>query len=104
MQFENMDDLIAAIEAWGEDKGILPNPDSYAQYAKTREECDELYWGVIRKDADEVRDAVGDVVVTLIMQCGAWDFTFQEAVESAYNVIKQRKGRMVNGQFIKEGE
>jgi hypothetical protein len=76
--------LIADIEQWGLDKGILPNPNKIAQYFKTCEEVAEL------------NDA------TLIMQTHAWDVTLEECVQQAYDVISKRSGKMVNGQFVKD--
>lgn len=97
--FEQLEDLTFD---WGLDKGILPFPDPLAQLAKTREEVDELEAAIRTEDAFEALDAVGDILVTLIMQSGYWNFTLTEALEQAYNTISQRTGKMVNGQFVKD--
>ena len=66
------------------------------------EEVGELQDGIIKGDREEVKDAIGDVVVTLIMQTKAWDLTLIECVQQAYDVISKRKGEMIDGLFVKE--
>ena len=94
--------LVNQIREWGYSKGILPNPDPVAQFFKTQEEVDELYAGIRKNNREEVKDAIGDITVTLIMQCGAWDLDFTECVEQAYTTIAKRKGKMVNGVFVRD--
>lgn len=98
----NLHDLEESIIDWGYDKGILPDPDPVAQFEKTAEETIELAHAIDAKDIDEIRDAIGDIVVTLIMQCGAWELTLEECLEAAYNEIKGRTGQMVDGVFVKD--
>jgi len=87
---------------WGIAKGILPKPDPFAQYLKTCEEVEELGDAIADTDTKEIKDAIGDIMVTLIMQCEAWGFTLEECLQAAYDEIKDRKGVMENGQFVKE--
>ena len=47
-------------------------------------------------------DAIGDIMVTLIIQAKLQDLSLEECLESAYNVIAERKGKMINGQFVKD--
>jgi len=94
--------LIADIEQWGLDKGILPNPAKTAQYLKTLEEVKELCDAIVSDNREEVIDAIGDIVVTLIMQTHAWDVTLEQCVQQAYDTISKRTGKMVNGQFVKD--
>jgi len=101
---KDLNTLTTFIEAWGEDKGILPNPDATAQFFKTQEEVDELYAAIRKGDREEAKDAIGDIFVTLVMQCGAWNLTMGECVEHAYEIISKRTGKMVAGQFVKDGD
>lgn len=87
---------------WGRHKGILPTPIPAAQYAKTKEEVQELGDAITEQNIDEIKDAIGDVYVTLVMQTQAWGLTMDECVESAYNTIAARTGRMVDGMFVKD--
>lgn len=98
----SLDVAVQKINEWGEVKGILPNPDPFAQFFKTQEEVDELYAAIHKGSREEVKDAIGDIFVTLCMQCPAWNLTMAECVEHAYNIISKRTGKMVNGQFVKD--
>jgi NTP pyrophosphatase (non-canonical NTP hydrolase) len=100
----NLDQLTKLIEEWGEGKGILPNPNPIAQFKKTQEEVNELLEGIKKEDLDEIKDAIGDIFVTLVMQTNAWNISMNECVQGAYDVIKQRTGKMVNGQFVKDAD
>lgn len=97
-----MNYLTQKINEWGHDKGILPNPDAEAQFKKTAEEVAELQVAIEQQDKAEVVDAIGDIYVTLVMQCNAWDVTMDECVQQAYTTIAQRTGKMVDGQFVKD--
>lgn len=99
---KTIDELTRDIEQWGKDKGILPHPDALAQWNKTYEEAQELRDAIITDDREEAIDAIGDIFVTLVMQTGAWDVSMRECIESAYNVISKRTGKMQNGQFVKD--
>lgn len=90
------------IVGWGHDKGILPNPDPVAQFGKTIEEVQELAIGIDAKDEEAVKDAIGDIIVTLIMQAEAWDTSIQECMQMAYDTISKRTGKMVDGVFVKD--
>jgi len=92
------------ILGWGITKGILPYPDALAQLAKTKEEVEELEQAINDKNVDEVKDAIGDIFVTLVMQTEAWELTMEDCVQAAYNQIKHRTGKMVNGQFVKDSK
>lgn len=94
--------LVDNIKQWGKDKGILPYPNKLKQYSKTQEESNELLVAIAEEDREQAKDAIGDIVVTLIMQCEAWDLELEECVEHAYGVISKRKGKMVNGIFVKD--
>lgn len=100
----SLDKLELDIVAWGHEKGILPNPNPLAQFVKTCEEVTELGEAIKANDIPEVKDAIGDIFVTLVMQCEAWDMTMNECVQSAYDVISKRTGKMVNGVFVKDAD
>jgi NTP pyrophosphatase (non-canonical NTP hydrolase) len=87
---------------WGMAKEILPDPDPFAQFLKTCEEVEELGSAISDHDTKEIKDAIGDIMVTLVMQSQAWGYTLEECFEAAYDEIKNRQGRMENGQFVKE--
>lgn len=90
------------VEQWAKDKGILDKATPIAQALKTLEETTELLTAINNNDRAEIIDAIGDIMVTLIIQCKMQDLTLEECLQSAYDVISKRKGKMINGQFVKE--
>lgn len=88
---------------WGEARGIVQNSTPYAQAVKTREELQELFTAIAKGDRAEMKDAYGDILVTLVMGCACADLDLVECFESAYQEIKDRKGYLnKDGIFVKE--
>jgi NTP pyrophosphatase (non-canonical NTP hydrolase) len=95
-------ELEALVIAWAAQKGILENGTPRAQAMKTWEETDELITAIEKDDRAEVIDALGDILVTIIIQAEMQGLKLTECLESAYNVISKRTGKMVGGQFVKD--
>ena len=95
-------ELEVAVVDWAEQKGIFKNGDPYAQAMKTVEEVSEHCNAITINDKAEIKDALGDIMVTLLIQAQMQDMNLEECLESAYNVIKNRTGKMVDGQFVKD--
>jgi NTP pyrophosphatase (non-canonical NTP hydrolase) len=166
-----MEELFDKIRVWGAERNLTQNktPEQrFAQYTKTVEEVAELGVAVAKKDSGLFIDAIGDVVVTLVLQAGLWErnlenivhierfydgeafhqyryallvenvallgkfinlddlanvesrlsrtynilndiaigwgVDLEECTQTAYNEIVNRKGRTVNGVFVKEND
>jgi NTP pyrophosphatase (non-canonical NTP hydrolase) len=97
-----MKELINNVEEWAADKGILEHATTLRQAEKTLEECQELICAILNEDREEIADGIGDVLVTLIIQCKMQGMDLEECLQGAYNVISKRTGKMMNGQFIKD--
>jgi len=95
-------ELEALVEAWAEEKRILAKATPIAQSIKTLEEVTELCVAVNKNDRDEIIDAIGDILVTLIIQAKMQNVTVEQCLNSAYDVISKRTGRMIDGQFVKD--
>lgn len=88
---------------WGEARGIVQNATAMSQAIKTLEETTELLDALNKKNLDEAKDAIGDIVVTLIMVCAVLDIDLVQCLKGAYGEIKDRKGHLTKeGVFIKE--
>ena len=96
--------LIADVQEWAREKGILDKATTRAQAEKTVEEAQELESAVMVEDQEEIKDGIGDTLVTLIIQAEMQGLTLLECLEHAYNQIKDRQGEMINGTFVKEGD
>ncbi|EOK16940.1 hypothetical protein WQ1_01426 [Enterococcus faecium EnGen0371] len=98
-----MDELITKVEQWAKDKG-LDQAQSSKQMLKTVEEVGEVAASLARKDEHGLRDGIGDVVVTLIILAMQNDMDLYECLNQAYNEIKGRTGKMVDGVFVKSSD
>ena len=89
------------IRQWANNKGIYKSGDSKTQYIKLMEEAGELAQAILKNDEPEVVDAIGDMVVVLTNLAKLRGHNIEDCVASAYNVIKSRTGKMINGSFVK---
>jgi len=90
------------IRYWAAERGIYEKGNSHTQYVKLQEEAGELAKALLTKDKAEIKDAVGDIVVVLTNLAYLEGFTIEECIKSAYSEISNRKGKMINGTFVKE--
>ena len=157
-----MQELQNKVIKWAEDKGIFAKSDPTSQFLKTISEVGELADAVNKNDLPEIKDAIGDTYVTMIIfsrmmvarkifgeinppmdedtvkkdilwlscvigTCAnaiyqktveirdlngidnalariaiKYGWTAKECVQSAYDVISKRTGKMENGVFIKD--
>ncbi|MBK4835672.1 hypothetical protein CU013_2011 [Enterococcus faecium] len=98
-----MDELITKVEQWAKDKG-LDQADPKAQFLKVAEEFGEIASAMARSNDELFKDSVGDVIVTLIILSMQKGTNVQECLEMAYNEIKGRTGKMVDGVFVKSSD
>ena len=98
-----MNELIKQVEQWSMNKG-LDKADSSKQFLKVTEEVGEVAAALARNDKDALRDGIGDVVVTLIILAQQNDMDLYECLDCAYDEIKGRTGKMVNGVFVKSSD
>lgn len=89
---------------WAENRGILANSDAKTQCLKFVSEAGELADAVAKGNKEDAIDAIGDVMVTLILLSDLMDLDVVKCLESAYGVIKKRQGKMVNGVFVKQAD
>ncbi len=99
-----MQEIINKIVQWGEDRNLIKGSTPEKQFLKLSEEMGELATAIFKSDKPEQIDAVGDMVVVLTLLSKQLGFTMEEAIKSAYNEIKDRKGKMINGIFVKEAD
>ena len=95
-------ELEALVISWAEQKGILKNGTPDAQCEKTFEEVTELSAAIYENNKEEIIDALGDILVTIIIQAEMQGLKLEDCLLSAYNVISKRTGVMINGQFVKD--
>ena len=90
------------IRDWAAVRGIYDKGDSNTQYVKLMEEAGELAKALLNKDKPEVIDAIGDMIVVLTNLAALENLNVEDCIDSAYKVIAKRKGKMINGTFVKQ--
>ncbi|KAJ72487.1 Phage DNA binding protein [Enterococcus faecalis AZ19] len=98
-----MNELVKLIEKWAREKNLdIAEPEK--QMLKVVEEVGEVAAALARNNKNDLRDGIGDVVVTLVILAMQNDMDLYECLNQAYNEIKDRKGKNVNGVFVKEAD
>ena len=97
---ENRFDLI---RTWATERGLYDKGDTKTQFCKLMEEGGELGRAILKNDNEEFVDAIGDMVVVLTNLAHLGGTTIEQCIDQAYNEIKNRKGKMSNGTFVKNG-
>ena len=95
---ENRFDLI---RTWANERGLYDKGDTKTQFCKLMEEAGELGRAVLKNDNAEFVDAIGDMVVVLTNLAHLGGTSIEQCIDAAYAEIQNRKGKMVNGTFVK---
>ena len=90
------------IGQWHKDRNLINGSSDKDQYLKLIQEAGELSDSLCK--GKDIRDDVGDMMVVLINIMVRNNLTINECLSVAYNEIKDRKGKMIDGVFIKEGD
>lgn len=98
--------LIANINDWADDRN-LKQADPKIQWMRVTEEVGEIRDVLLKptkftEPQMALKDAIGDTLVTVIVLAHRLDLDVTECLTIAYEEIKNRKGKMVNGTFVKE--
>jgi NTP pyrophosphatase (non-canonical NTP hydrolase) len=96
----NIDLVIENIAKWHHDRNLVEGSTDQAQYVKLIEEAGELAGNIAR--GKDITDDIGDMIVVLVNIAERNDLTLKECVNQAWNDIKHRKGKMVDGVFVKD--
>ena len=97
-----MYELIERVLDWSYARNIINGSDYKSQYMKAQSELGELADALLKGNKDETEDAIGDVLVCLINLAEQCDTSLELCLHKAYEQIKDRKGVMWNGAFVKE--
>ena len=99
-----MDELTAKVLGWANDRNLIIGSTVDKQFVKLVEEVGELAAGLARGKSEVIDDALGDIMVIAIIMCAQRGSTPANILEDVWNIIKDRKGKMVDGVFIKEND
>ena len=90
------------IREWADERGLYEKGDSKTQALKLVEEVGETCRAILKEDREEVIDGIGDCVVVLTNLAELVGVPIEICIEAAYDEIKNRTGKMVNGTFKKD--
>lgn len=94
-------DYIKSIEAWTKNRGLdKKNPDK--QLIKLVEEVGELAEAHNKNWRDKQIDSLGDIFVVLTIYALQNDLRIDDCIKEAYDTIKDRHGKMIDGVFVKD--
>lgn len=92
------------IRQWAQDRNLIEGSSPASQMLKLTEELGELASAINKNKKVDLVDSIGDVAVVLTIIAQMHGFKIEDCVNHAYIEIKDRKGRMVNGTFVKESD
>ena len=94
--------IFDCIRAWADERGLYDKGDPKTQYIKLMEETGEIGRAILTDDTNEIVDGIGDAVVVLTNLAELIGVPIEECIQSAYDVISKRTGKMINGTFVKD--
>ena len=92
--------LIRKITQWHHDRNLIDGATDKDQLAKLIQEMGELSDNICK--GNDIRDDIGDMLVVMINIMERNNITIEECLAVAYMDIKDRKGKMIDGIFVKE--
>ena len=90
------------IRQWAEDRNLIEGSDLKSQFVKLIEEAGELANAIGKKNDIEFADAIGDMFVVLTILAAQNGMKIEDCIDGAWQEIKDRKGKMVDGIFLKD--
>lgn len=87
---------------WAKERNLLDPLNKQKQFIKLIEEVGELAQGIAKNDIVQIIDSIGDVQVVLIILSALYELDNDKCLEHAYEQIKNRTGKTINGIFIKD--
>ena len=97
-----MEELVNKIAQWHHDRNLIDGSTDKDQYMKLIQEAGELSDNICK--GRDISDDIGDMMVVLINIATRNNLTITECLDAAYNDIKDRKGKMIDGVFVKEAD
>lgn len=90
------------ISQWHRDRNLIEGSTDKDQFAKLIQECGELSDNMCK--GKDMKDDIGDIMVVLINIMARNKYSMLDCLEQSWNDIKDRKGKMIDGIFVKEGD
>lgn len=95
-------EYVEKIKSWHYDRNLINGANAKDQVCKLIQEVGELSDNVCK--GRDISDDIGDCIVVLVNLAEREGLSLTDCVKQAYNDIKDRKGKMVDGVFVKESD
>lgn len=89
------------IREWADARNLITGSTPQAQFVKLIEEIGELAEAIAKNKEEQFEDSIGDAFVVLTILAAQQNVAIEQCIANAWNEIKDRKGRMINGIWIK---
>src|SRR5699024_5743492 len=97
----NLNKLTQKIEQWAIDRN-LHTAEPRSQMLKVVEELGEVAEGMAKNDRNKTIDGIGDLYVTIVLLAMQQDLDIRDCINVVYYEIKDRKGKVIDGVFVKK--
>ena len=97
-----MEELAKNIAKWHHERNLIKGATDKDQFCKLIQEAGELSDNICK--GKDIADDIGDMIVVLINIAERNGLTLEDCMQRAWEDIKDRKGKMIDGIFIKEGD
>lgn len=104
LPYLTLDQLVPKFAEWAEERNLVKGSDPFRQMVKLMEELGELANGIARQDKIKIEDSFGDMLVIMTIITRQLGLSLTASANLAWHEIKDRKGRMIDGVFIKEAD
>jgi NTP pyrophosphatase (non-canonical NTP hydrolase) len=89
---------------WANERNLIHEENAKTQFIKLVEEVGEMGKSLLKNNKEQLKDDFGDVQIVLIILAEQLGIDLDECLELAYNEIKDRKGKMIGGSFVKQSD
>ena len=97
-----LNELEVKIRDWAIERNIDKSENAPKQMIKIMEELGETSAALLKNNEPELKDGIGDILVTVIIFAQQLGYTSAECLEAAWNEIKDRKWETKDGVFVKD--
>lgn len=92
--------LANAVTQWAKDRNLIEGSAPKDQFHKLIQECAELSESLCK--GKDPSDDLGDIFVVMLIIATQLGWNLVDCLAIAYEEIKDRKGKMIDGVFVKE--
>ncbi len=102
LQTQRKDNVQESVINWAKERNLIKLGNAPKQLIKLSEEVGELGSAFLKNEYTEIKDAIGDIQIVLMILSEQLGIDYNQCLNDAYNVIKDRKGKTINGTFVKD--